>query len=228
MRLRHYVCGNKKCDSFSQPFTDRAMIDKALAHGGKGKVFCPDCGKPILLRDLMEAKVDSPEVKEKSRKLQDEVQAVIDNQSLELILMGHAFAVADEAGQTYRRYTRSHRGIDGEIELKDDQGHDSGKRLYLQLGPGDSYRMQQRQRDRTEVFPIKNPHWAADWQQRAYPVMLVIRASDNQIRWMDVSAYIKRESDNRKKPVTQIVFNGERFDMMSVRRWRAAILRQGL
>jgi uncharacterized Zn finger protein (UPF0148 family) len=29
-------------------------IAKALPPGGKGKVFCPECGKPILLRDVIE------------------------------------------------------------------------------------------------------------------------------------------------------------------------------
>ena len=49
--------------------------------------------------------------------------------------------------------------------------------------------------------------------------MLVIRTSDGEIRWMDVSAYLKRESA-RRETVKQIVFEGERFDVMSVRRWR--------
>jgi len=43
-----------------------------------------------------------------------------------------------------------------------------------------------------------------------------------------VSAYLKRASDNGKKPVKQIVFEGERFDVMGVRRWRDEALRQGL
>ena len=34
---------------------------------------------------------------------------------------------------------------------------------------------------------IKNPRWADYWQQQAYAVMLVIRTSDGEIRWMDVS-----------------------------------------
>ena len=54
--------------------------------------------------------------------------------------------------------------------------------------------------------------------------MLVIRTSDGEIRWMDVSAYLRRESSNGKKPVKQIVFEGERFDVMSVRRWRQKAL----
>ncbi len=55
---------------------------------------------------------------------------------------------------------------------------------------------------------------------------LVIRTSDGEIRWMDVSAYLKQESAGGKK-VKQIVFEGERFDAMSVRRWRERVLGQG-
>lgn len=41
-----------------------------LAPGGKGKVFCPDCGKPILLRDVIEEKFESPAVKEQVCEMQ--------------------------------------------------------------------------------------------------------------------------------------------------------------
>jgi hypothetical protein len=37
---------------------------------------------------------------------------------------------------------------------------------------------------------------------------------------MEIHDYLKRVSDNGKKVVRQIVFAGERFDVMSVRRWR--------
>jgi len=50
--------------------------------------------------------------------------------------------------------------------------------------------------------------------------LLVIRTSGGEVRWMGVRDWLKRESDNGRKPVTQIVFDGERFDVMSVRRWR--------
>jgi len=223
VRLRHYVCGYRKCDSYNQPFTDQERIDKALA-SGKEKIFCPDCGKPILLRDTMEQKFDSADVKEAARKLQEESQFVIDNESRELILVGHAFSISAEAGQIYRGYTNSDHGIDGEIEFKDDQGRATGKRLYMQLKSGDSY-LTKRQRDDAEVFQIKNSRWADYWQKQAYPVLLVIRSSDGEIRWMDVSEYLKRKSDNGKKPVRQVVFSGERFDVMSVRRWRERALK---
>ena len=44
------------------------------------------------------------------------------------------------------------------------------------------------------------------------------------LRWMEISSYLKRESDNGKKPVKQIVFQGERLDLTSIRRWRDRVL----
>jgi len=52
----------------------------------------------------------------------------------------------------------------------------------------------------------------------------VIRTSDGEIRWMDVSAYLKRESAGGKT-VRQIVFAGERFDAVSVQNWRKKVLK---
>ncbi|MGO9598909.1 MAG: TIR domain-containing protein [Isosphaeraceae bacterium] len=153
-----------------------------------------------------------------------QTQAVIDNESRELMAVHHTGFIVAEAGQIYRGYTNSDHGIDGEIEFKDDEGRASGKRLYVQLKSGDSY-LRKRERDDAEVFRIKKPRWAGYWQQHAYSVMLVIRTSDGEIRWMDVSTYLKRESAGGKA-VRQIAFDGERFDVMSVRRWRDRLLKQ--
>lgn len=224
VRLRRYYCGDKTCDGSKEPFPDQAKIDKALARGGKGKVFCPDCGEAIVLLDVIEEKFDSAKVKEQSREMDSEAQTVLDNESRELMAVHHTGFIVAEAGQIYRGYTNSDHGIDGEIEFKDDQGRASGKRLYVQLKSGDSY-LKKRQRDGAEVFQIKNPRWAQYWQQQAYTVMLVIRASDGEIRWMDVSDYLKRKSAAVTK-VTRIVFEGERFDVMSIQRWRKKVLGQ--
>ncbi|MFO1485937.1 MAG: hypothetical protein U1F71_21430 [Verrucomicrobiaceae bacterium] len=59
------------------------------------------------------------------------------------------------------------------------------------------------------------------------PVLFVTRNSEGEVRWMEVRDYLKRASDSRKKPVRQIVFEGERFDVMSVRRWREKVLGGG-
>jgi len=59
---------------------------------------------------------------------------------------------------------------------------------------------------------------------QAFPVLLVIRNPEGEVRWMEVRDWLKHVSDNGKKPVKQIVFEGERFDVMSVRRWRDRVL----
>lgn len=58
------------------------------------------------------------------------------------------------------------------------------------------------------------------WMEQAFPVLLVIRSSGGETRWMDVRDHLKQESDNGNQPMKQIVFAGARFDVMSVRRWR--------
>jgi small GTP-binding protein len=222
-RLRHYSCAYKKCDMFQQRFPDQAMIDKALAPGGKAKIFCPDCGYPIRLRDVIEEKFSSPTVTEQVRAMEAKSKLVINRESLELILVGHAFSIAAEAGQLFRLTPDSEDGIDGVIEFKDNEGRDSGKRLSLRLKAGDTY-TPKRGRDGSDVFQITNPRWIDHWQKQAHPVMLVTRTSDGDIRWMDLSAYLKHESNNGMKAVKQIVFEGERLDVMSVRRWRDRVL----
>ena len=39
-------------------------------------MFCPDCGKPILLRDPIEEKFEAPAIKEQARELEAGVQVV--------------------------------------------------------------------------------------------------------------------------------------------------------
>jgi hypothetical protein len=43
---------------------------------------------------------------------------------------------------------------------------------------------------------------------------------------MDVSAYLKHDSDGGKT-VRQIVFEGERFDAVNVQSWRKKVLKAG-
>jgi hypothetical protein len=130
-----------------------------------------------------------------------------DNESRELILAGHATAIAAEAGQIFRPVTWA------------DWGQASGRRLYLQLKSGDSY-LYQRRRDDAEIFTIKNPRHAEYWLSQAYPVMLVIRTSDGRIRWMNVTDYLQEHGKETK----QIVFQGQPFTAPDVVRKRAEVL----
>ena len=57
-------------------------------------------------------------------------------------------------------------------------------------------------------------------------MMLVIRTVDGEIRWLDVSDHLKRESAGGKT-VRQLIFEGERFDAVSVQNWRKKVLAGG-
>jgi hypothetical protein len=93
-----------------------------------------------------------------------------------------------------------------------DKGELSGKHVYLQLKSGDSY-TQTRKADGKEIFDIKHPRLAEQWQQQdASPVMLVMRTSDGQIRWMNVTDYLNRHGTKTR----QIIFDGESFTALSV------------
>jgi hypothetical protein len=47
-----------------------------------------------------------------------------------------------------------------------------------------------------------------------------------EVRWMEIGELLRSESGNGHKSVKQIVFNGERLDALSVRRWRDKVLGQ--
>ncbi len=216
VRLRHYVCPH--CET---PVEGRRAIEVRLSQGFKD-MFCGACGKQVMLWDLIEEKFASEEFQRRVRELEERAKAAIDNESRELILIGHAFAIAGEAGQIYRQYTNSDHGIDGEIEFKNWHGKASGRRVYLQLKSGDSY-LYKRKEDGAEIFTIKKPRHSEYWQQQAYPVMLVIRTSDGTIRWMDVSEYLKRQTKGNQ-PIKQVVFDGEALTALSLLKLREKVL----
>jgi hypothetical protein len=93
------------------------------------------------------------------------------------------------------------------------------------LKSGDSY-LRERQGDGAEIFTIKDERHARYWMTQAFPVLLVIRNSDGETRWMEVRDWLKRESGDGQKTVKQILFDGERLDVMSVRGWREKVLSQ--
>ncbi len=216
-RVRTYVCPH--CDT---PLENRKAIEVRIGKGFKD-IVCGACEERVLLIDLIEEKFASDEFRQRVREMDERAKINLDNESLELILVGQAFVVAGEAGQIFRPTANSDWGIDGEIEFKDHAGRASGKRVYLQLKSGDSY-LRKRKGDEAEVFRIKNERWAEYWQQHAYPVMLVIRTSDGVIRWMNVTEYLRRESEGGKKPVRQIEFAGEPFVAEQLARMRDRVL----
>ena len=205
--------------------------DGTFARFRKGKeeppsIICVGCEQRVPLWDEMEQCFASPEMQQRVRVLQEQSAIVLDNESKERALVGDVISTVALAGQLCREFNVSDHGIDMEIEFKDDAGEATGQKIHLQLKSGDSY-LRERKSDGAEIFAIKDERHACYWMAQAFPVLLVIRTSDGEVRWMEVRDWLKRASDNGRKPVKQIVFEGERFDVMSVRRWRDRVLAQG-
>ena len=75
--------------------------------------------------------------------------------------------------------------------------------------------------DGKEIFRIAKPRHAEYWLAQAYPVMLVVRTSDGQIRWMNVTDYLREHGAKTR----QIVFDGEPFTALNLVRLRDRLLR---
>jgi hypothetical protein len=171
----------------------------------------------------MEECFASTEIKRRVLDMQEASANELSNQSKERALVGEVISTVALADQISRELTVSDQGIDMEIEFVDDAQEATGKKLYLQLKSGDSY-LYKRRKDGAEIFTIKDKRWARYWMAHAFPVLLVIRNAEGEVRWMEVRDWLTRATDNGKKPMKQIIFEGERFDVMSVRRWREKIL----
>jgi hypothetical protein len=91
------------------------------------------------------------------------------------------------------------------IEFSNDDHQATGPKFYLQLKSGDSY-LRERKGEGAEVFTIKDKRHAHYWMAQAFPVLLVIRNAEGELRWMEVRDWLKQESDNGRKTVKQIVF----------------------
>jgi hypothetical protein len=86
--------------------------------------------------------------------------------------------------------------------------------------PGDSYIHTQKD-DGKDIFKIKDTRLAERWQAQAYPVMLVTRTSEGQIRWMNVTDYLQKQGEG----TIQIVFDGEPFTALNLVRLRNRLFR---
>ncbi len=223
VRLRHYVC--RKCGTV---VGNREVAMERLTERGKSAtIICVKCEKRMRLWDELEKRFADPEVQRRVRELEEQSRATLDTESKERVLVGEVISTVALAGQLCREFSVSDHGIDMEIEFKNDEGEATGRKIYLQLKSGDSY-LRTRKKDDAEIFTIKKPRHVKYWMGQAFPVLLVIRTSDGEVRWMEVRDWLKHASGNGKKLVKHITFEGERFDVMSVRSWRDKALDQNL
>jgi small GTP-binding protein len=223
-RSRHYICPH--CGT---PVGNRDVATKRLEkwlqdrQSNQPTIICVECENRVTLWDEIEECFASPETQQRVRNMQEAVTIELDNESKERALVGEVISTVALAGQLSREKTVSDHGIDMEIEFKDDNNEATGQMVLLQLKSGDSY-LKKRKHDDSEIFTLKDVRHARYWMAQAFPVLLVIRNSKGEVRWMEIRDYLKKESDNGRKTIKQIIFTGERFDVMSVRQWREKML----
>jgi small GTP-binding protein len=237
-RLRHYLCPH--CGTAVEnrdvamkrlgEWLDGTVADlstgaRRVVQGKKEPptIICVDCENRVPLWDDLEQCFASPKIQRRIHDMQEEASVVLSNQSKERVLVGEVISTVALANQICREFSVSDQGIDMEIEFTNDAHEATNRKLYLQLKSGDSY-LRERKSDGAEIFTIKDERWASYWMASAFPVLLVIRNADGEVRWMRIDDYLKRESKNGAEPVKHIIFDGERFDVMSVRRWRERVI----
>jgi small GTP-binding protein len=228
-RLRYYVCpfcGTPKGNP-------QVMMKKLLAKKKAADVECDICEKRFGLWDDLEILFASDDVRKEVEGLQAIDTIRLDSRRKgKLLALEVSSRITSADQKCFEIPGTEDEGIDMELEFTDDNGKGTGKRLYLQLKSGNSHL--RKRKDEVEIFAIKDQRWVDYWMKQSHPVMLVIgtfaqddersmgspKLEFDEVRWMEISSYLKRESQNGKKPVKQIEFKGERLDMTSVRRWR--------
>lgn len=220
VRLRHYVCPNNYEGKPCETEANREVAMRRLAEKGKqATIICVQCEKRVKLWDDLEKRFAAPAVQASVRVLEEESNLKRDSESKERVLVGEVISTVALAGQICREVQVSDWGIDAEIEFKDDEGNAAACRVYLQLKSGDAH-LTVRKKDNAEIFKGITKRQAEYWMKHDVPVMLIIHNSKGEIRWMEIRDHLKKVTNDGEKQVRQIEFDGKRFDVMSVRRWR--------
>jgi hypothetical protein len=213
-------------------------MEKLLDKKQKADTECDKCGLRFGLWDALEKKFASDMVRARVEGLQAGDAIRLDSRRKGKLLaleVGARITSADQ--KCFEIPGTEDEGIDMEVEFTDDDGKGIGKRLYLQLKAGNSH-LTTRKEDGAEIFKIKKQSWVKYWLKQPHPVMLVIGTLPKEddrfsgkdklefadVRWMEISSVLRRESQDGKKPVKHIEFKGERLDMTSVHWWREKAL----
>jgi small GTP-binding protein len=232
-RLRHYVC--PKCHA--PKGNPEVLMKKLLRAKQKADTECDGCGERFPLWDALEKKFASEAVRRQVEEFLADDLAKLSTRRKGKLLVLDVGARITSANQKWMEVPGDEDdGIDMLVEFTDEDGNGIGKGLCLQLKAGNSHLT--KRKDGTEVFRIEKERWVKTWTNQPHPVMLVIgtfseedgRETDKEkqefaeVRWMEITSVLQRESANGTKPVKQIEFKGERLDLSSVRKWREKIL----
>jgi WD40 repeat protein len=240
-RLRHYVCphcatpvGNRdiamtRLETWlrGKPASRRPQAqrdDEGRRKPPPPSILCASCERRVPLWDEVEQSLASPSIQLRVRALQEEAALVLDAESRERILVGEVSSTIALAGQTCRELPSAVHGIDVEVEFKNDLGEPTGEKLLLVLRAGSSY-VKERKSEGAQFISIADDATARHWRAQKCPVLLVHRDADGGIRWMEVGRELQAPIESGEALSRRIVFKGEVFDVMAVRRWRDLVLR---
>jgi small GTP-binding protein len=214
-RKRRYVCAGKDCGRMFDPDVIQFRINK-----NKKYIQCDKCDKKTYFDDLLEQKYREDRFEKIVHDMDVEADIGLDNESKELTLVYEVGEIVVKAGQLYGPYPGKDWGIDQQINFKNDKRRATGDLIYLQLKSGDSQTYIKKS-DGKEIFTLKKREHIDYWLKHKNDVYLVIRKSDERIRWMNVSEYLRNRPD---KDSLQIVFDAEEFNVHSLIRLRDKIL----
>lgn len=218
-RLRHYVCERAGCGTAvgNREVAMRKLREwvEAGKSGAKPTILCVNCEERVALWDEMEERFGSEVVRRQVLELNAEADQKLDSVSKERALVGEVMSTVALAGQVAREFAASEHGIDMEIEFKDDAGEATGRKVHLQLRSGEP---DLRLKNGGPMFVVEEDQ-ARYWMEQPIRVHLVVRNSKGETRWMEVRHWAGTGAGAR-----HIVFDGERFDVMAVRRVRERVL----
>jgi len=206
-------------------------MKKLLAKKKEATVECDKCEERFSLWDGLEKLFASDDMRSQVESLHAVDAVRLDSRRKGKLLALEVCSRITSADQKCFEIPTEDEGIDMELEFTNDEGKGTVKRLYVQLKSGNAHL--KKRRDWTEVFRSKKQDWVQRWIQQPHPAMLVLGTTSGEdergvrkekgefaeVRWMEISSVLKRESGNGTKPVNQIEFNGERLDLSSVQRW---------
>jgi DNA-directed RNA polymerase subunit RPC12/RpoP len=221
-RLRTYVC--PRCGT---PVENRDAARRRLDRGERD-IACSDCEHRIPLVDEIECRHLDPELRFAVDALEDDARQALAAESRERLLVGEVQAMARRANQIAREL-HDDDAFDMEIEFTTDDGEPTGRKLHLHLSAAGAY-LRSKGRPHPDntysVVPIPSPAHASRWADAPGPVMLVARSwSEDRLEWREIGEYLRgRRAKGDRRP-SEIGFDAsERFDVMSIRRWRDRVL----
>jgi hypothetical protein len=235
LRLRHYIC--PRCHR--PKGNPQALMEKLLLKKELASVVCDFCDERFNLWDDLEKRFASSELRKEVEGLQaDDVIRLDSRRKGKLLTLEVAARISSADQKCFEIPATEDEGIDIEVEFTDSEGHGTGRRIYLQLKSGNSH-LRKRKWDGAEVFDIKDQRWVNYWVKQPNPVMLVIgtfseddermggkeKMEFSDVRWMEIRSLLRKLGDDGKRAVSHIIFEGERMDIVNIRKTRDRILK---